>query len=72
MEYKEILKKYGYLTIPRLGPKGFTNSIKKMPKKTEERLLEIQKQFLQELDKVIFAVENGLPLIGWCNLCSAK
>ena len=72
MEYKKNLKKYGYLTIPHLGLNGFTQPTKKMPMKTEEHILEIQNQFLQKLDEVIFSVENGKPLNGWCKFCSPK
>jgi hypothetical protein len=73
MEYKQIMEKYGYLAIPRLGnqQEKKIEAFKQKPTIAEELLLtEAQKQFLQSLEEVIFVVQNGIPLNGWCNFCS--
>jgi hypothetical protein len=81
MKYQKLIEKYGCPTVPY--PRRFqgvdygfeismTETFKKIPEKDRELLLGFKKRFLQELNEVIFGVQNGVALKGWCNFCSAK
>jgi hypothetical protein len=73
MEYKGIMEKYGYLKRPYLDlNEKKMEFIKEKPNSIEEKqLLEAKEQFLHNLNEVIFALQNGIPLKGWCDVCKA-
>jgi hypothetical protein len=78
MEYKTLRQKHGNPTVPfpprfqdDIGGygKSMEDAFDRIPETDRKRLLELKKNFLENIDKIIFGVKNGKPLKGNCDYC---
>jgi hypothetical protein len=77
MEYKSLMDKYNYPTVPSPTrfdvassiESGFFEEFERIPSNDRKRLQELKRQLIQEIKRIIFGVENGIPLKGQCDFC---
>jgi hypothetical protein len=78
MKYKELMDKYGNPIVP-FPPrfqedvfgygKSLSDPFERIPEDDRKQLLKLKQHLLNEIDKVIFRVQNGKPLKGRCEFC---
>jgi hypothetical protein len=75
MEFKSLMDRYGHPTVPYSGriPIGYENVLlakfERIPENDRKRLQELKGNLLQKIERIIFGVQNGIPLKGRCDFC---
>jgi hypothetical protein len=75
MEYKSLWDKYGHPIVPvppqfHVGYEGcLLEDFERIPVNDRERLRELKGQLIEKVRRMIFEVENGIPLKGRCDFC---
>ena len=78
MEYKGLLEKYNYPIVPfpprfqeEIGGygKSLSEHFESIPDIDKKRMLELKQRLLSIIERIIFGVENGIPLKGQCDFC---
>ena len=81
MEYKNLIEKYKHPIVPfpprfqeTIGGygKSLTDTFEMIPERDRKRLLELKEQLLEKIQAVIFDVQNGISLKGWCAHCPTR
>jgi hypothetical protein len=78
MKYKSLREKHNCPIVPfpprfqeAIGGygKSLSDAFENIPEDDKERLLKLKEQLLNAIDRIIFEVQNGIPLKGRCDFC---